>query len=105
MFQPTFGYLLGFIAEAWVIGAIAWRKKDADFKWLLFATLVGAIVVYTCGTVYCFLISKYVLGTTLVLWPLLISCVFLPLPSDLVFCVVSAMLGKRLIPVMRQYLQ
>lgn len=105
VFQPTFGYLLGFIAEAWVIGAIAWRKKDADFKWLLFATLVGAVVVYTCGTVYCFLISKYVLGTTLALWPLLISCVFLPLPSDLVFCVVSAMLGKRLIPVMRQYLQ
>ena len=54
VFQPTFGYLLGFIAEAWIIGAIAWQKKDADFKWLLFATLVGAVVVYSCGTVYCF---------------------------------------------------
>lgn len=48
VFQPTFGYLLGFIAEAWIIGAIAWQKKDADFKWLLFATLVGAVVVYSC---------------------------------------------------------
>ena len=103
IFQPTFGYLLGFVAGTWVVGKLAWKKEQPDFKQLLFACLAGAAVVYTAGTVYCFIISKYVLGAEIIALPFLASCVFLPLPSDLVLCVFSAFLGKRLIPVLKRY--
>lgn len=105
IFQPTFGYLLGFIAGAWLTGRIAWSKPEPDTKWLLLSALAGLVIVYAFGTVYCYFISRFVLGNALAVWPLLVTCVFLPLPSDLVLCVVSAILGKRLIPALRHYQQ
>ncbi len=103
VFQPTFGYLLGFIAGTWLTGKIAWAKAEPDVKWLLLATVAGLLVVYCSGTAYCYWISNFVLGNTLTFWPLMVTCFFLPLPGDLALCVVSALLGKRLIPHLRQY--
>lgn len=103
VFQPTFGYLLGFIVGTWLTGKIAWAKAEPDVKWLLLATVAGLLVVYCSGTAYCYWISNFVLGNTLTFWPLMVTCFFLPLPGDLALCVVSALLGKRLIPHLRQY--
>ena len=103
IFQPTFGYLLGFIVGTWLTGKIAWAKREPDLKWLLLAALAGLLVVYTCGTVYCYWISNFVLGNTITFWPLMVTCFFLPLPGDLALCVVSALLGKRLMPRLREY--
>lgn len=103
VFQPTFGYLLGFIAGTWLTGYLAWKKETPNMLYLLFSALSGLLVVYSFGTIYCYWISNYVLGTAISFWPLLISCFFLPLPSDLVLCFVSALLGTRLIPRLREY--
>lgn len=103
IFQPTFGYLVGFILSAWLTGRIAWSRPEPDTRWLLLAALAGLVLVYTIGTIYCYVISRFVLGTVLAMWPLLVTCVFLPLPGDLALCVVSALLGKRLLPAMRYY--
>jgi len=103
VFQPTFGYLLGFIVGTWLTGKLAWMKQTPSVPWLLFATLAGLLVVYTSGTAYCYWISNFVLGNTITFWPLMLTCFFMPLPGDLVLCVVSALLGKRLLPQLRRY--
>ena len=51
--QPTFGYLLGFIVQAWVNGAWARKAKQINFRSLLEANLVGMVIVYlldSCGS-------------------------------------------------------
>lgn len=103
VFQPTFGYLLGFIIGTWLTGKLAWSKENPNRQWLLFSAVSGLVVVYSCGAIYCYWISNYVLGTAISFWPLMVTCVFLPLPGDLALCVVSALLGHRLIPQLRQY--
>ena len=65
--------------------------------------VIGLLVVYCSGTAYCYWISNFVLGNRITFWPLMVTCFFLPLPGDLALCVVSALLGKRLIPHLRQY--
>ena len=45
--QPTFGYLLGFIVQAWVNGAWARKAKQINFRSLLEANLVGMVIVWT----------------------------------------------------------
>lgn len=104
IFQPTFGYLIGFIAGTWLTGLIVCKKEQPDVKWLLLAAFAGMFVVYIAGTAYCYLISRFVLGTGTAFWPLFVSCFILPFPGDAVLCVVSALLGKRLIPQIRSYL-
>lgn len=51
IFQPTFGYLIGFIAGAWLTGWIFERSGDFSFGKTLFANLAGLLVVYLFGMV------------------------------------------------------
>lgn len=100
--QPTFGYLLGFCAGTYATGTIANRDGAPTFRRLLLANLAGLVIVYGMGTVYCWLINAFYLGNAIGLWPLLLSCFLLPVPGDLVLCVLAALLGRRLIPILRK---
>jgi Flp pilus assembly protein CpaB len=50
--QPTFGYLLGFIAGAYLIGYFTERIEHPTFWKLLYANLAGLGLIYTIGMVY-----------------------------------------------------
>ena len=50
LFGPTGGYLLGFIAGAYVIGKIIEYRKQAGIIYTSLAILVGDIVIYSLGT-------------------------------------------------------
>lgn len=47
--HPTFGYLLGFIAAAWVIGFISEKSNRPSFTLYLSACLLGTAVLYAAG--------------------------------------------------------
>lgn len=46
---PTGGYLVGYIAAAWIVGAAADRGWSNSFPKLFSAMLLGAIVIFACG--------------------------------------------------------
>jgi biotin transport system substrate-specific component len=46
---PTGGYLVGFIAAAFVIGKLASLKNRPGFAWLCLSLAAGAMVVYILG--------------------------------------------------------
>ena len=106
--QPTFGYLIGFILGAYVTGAMTWRHSQTyslSVGRLFAVTICGLIVIYTVGTVYCYGISVWVLGSALAFWPLFLSCIVLPLPGDLALCLLAAILGNRLLPHTKKYIR
>lgn len=100
VFQPSFGYLIGFALGAWVTGTIARRGTGLpSMGRLLGANLAGLAVVYLCGMAYCWVVTNYYLDTPLGLWPLVLYCFLLAVPGDLFLCVVGAMAGRRLLPL------
>lgn len=102
VFQPTFGYIIGFAFGALVTGMIANQSRLPGYKRLLAADFAGLAIVYLFGMVYCYLISKFYLGTPIGLWPLILYCFILAVPGDILLCIAGAALGKRLIPVIGQ---
>lgn len=100
--QPTFGYLIGFIGGAWLTGRIAEQSAAPSFKRLLVAGLAGLVVVYLLGGIYYWGISNFYLGTKVGALTLLFT--FFPgmMLGDLLLCVLAAVLGKRLVPVLRK---
>lgn len=96
LLQPSFGYLIGFAAGAFVTGTMA-RSGPVTFRRLLAANLVGLGVVYLFGMLYYYGICQ-VLGTPIGFWPLFLYGFVLAVPGDLVLCVVGAVLGMRLLP-------
>lgn len=102
IFQPTFGYIIGFAIGAFVTGTIANQTKRPGYKRLLGANFAGLSLVYLLGMIYYYLISRFYLGSPIGLWPLFLYCFLLVVPGDVVLCIVGAILGKRLIPLRKE---
>lgn len=100
IFNPSFGYLIGFWLGAKVTGWLS--QNTADFKKLLLANFSGLLAVYGCGMLYYYIIGNYIINQPIALWPLFLYCFLLAVPGDIFLCIAAALLGKKLIPVLRK---
>ena len=103
VFQPSFGYLLGFCVGTFVTGWLAQRLEQAGKNTVgryLLANLAGLAVVYAMGMVYYYIICNYVINTPIALWPLFLYCFILAVPGDLCLSVLGAVLVKRVKPAL-----
>lgn len=97
LLKPSFGYLLGFAAAAYVTGRLA--EKAKTHSKLLAANFMGLVVVYIFGMVYYYMICNFVINTPIGLWPLFLYCFLLAVPGDVLLCFLAAFLAKRIKPV------
>ena len=101
LFQPSFGYIIGFAVGAYATGVIANGKGVPSYPRLLAANFIGLGIVYFFGMVYYYMISNFYLGTPIGLWPLFLYCFLLAVPGDIVLCILGAVLWKKMIPVFK----
>ena len=99
--KPSFGYIIGFAVGAYATGVIANKVPSPGYKRLLAANFIGLGIVYLFGMVYYYLMSNLYLNDPIGLWPLFLYCFILAVPGDIVLCILGAILGKRLIPIMK----
>ncbi|MGN0135532.1 biotin transporter BioY [Anaerotignum sp.] len=102
IFQPSFGYIIGFAAGAFVTGVIANSVHKPGYQRLLAADFAGLAIVYLFGMVYYYFISKCYLENPIGLWPLFLYCFLLAVPGDILLCILGAMIGKRMIPLIQE---
>ncbi|MBQ9364547.1 MAG: biotin transporter BioY [Schwartzia sp.] len=96
--QPTFGYLVGFVIQAWYCGKLS-RKLDCDsrtFKNLLLVNLVGMAIVYVLGISYFYFVSNYVIDAPIAVWPVIFYCGVLQVVPDFLLCVAAASAAVKL---------
>ncbi|MDD2221524.1 MAG: biotin transporter BioY [Clostridia bacterium] len=96
VFRPSFGYLLGFIATAFVVGYVCSFKRNQSFKYYLLAAFCGLITTYAIGLTYKYLILYFYLQTPVPWSVLVLSCFPLDIPGDLILCFAAALIGLKL---------
>ena len=89
--EPSFGYLLGFIPGAFVIGLLS----RGGFRRLLLAMWVGVGIVYVIGVAYLWIVMRFLLDTRLSTGAILQLGVA-PLPKDLLLGIPAAYAAFRL---------
>lgn len=99
--KPSFGYIIGFAVGAYVTGKIANQVSNPGYPRLLTANFIGLGIVYLFGMVYYYLISNFYLESPIGIWTLFLYCFLLAVPGDIVLCFLGAVLGKRLIPLIK----
>ncbi len=100
--QPTFGFLVGLIPAAWLIGYMS--RKKSGFWWLCLSCLAGLGVLYLIGIPYMAVILNVYLAKGMSLRSLLMAGMLPFLPGDMVKIAVTALLCGRLRPVLSRYL-
>lgn len=114
IFRAGFGFLLGFLLAAFLIGLLTERippfgkKGDGlsflpEFLRLMIGAVVGLVAYYFVGTAYYYFIYSVVLETPAE-WGLgiaIVGCLSTFLP-DLALCVVASLLATRLRPALNR---
>lgn len=95
VFEPTFGYIIGFAAGAALTGYIAGRKQSPSFWRLMAASGAGLIIVYLFGMIYYWLICNFYLSSPIGVKALFLYCFALAVPGDAFLCFISAIIAKR----------
>ncbi len=99
--QPSFGFLIGFIPYAYLTGRFTEKIGAPTFKNLVLAQLPGLFTMYAIALPYFYLISNLYLGGMGV-EALFLYCFAAMMPGEAVKSLLSAWMGKRLLPVLRK---
>ncbi len=94
--NPTFGYIIGFLFGCFLAGFIAEKDKNLSYKLMLIASFVNLTVIYFFGLLYYFFINKFVLKINFAFSAILLHGFVLTLPGDVISCIVSCVLTKKL---------
>ncbi len=92
--QPTFGFLLGLIPCAWVIGALA--QESCTRGRVAAACIAGLFVLYAVGLPYMALIVNGYLGKGWSFWDIITKGMLLFLPGDALKILVCTLLAPQL---------
>mgnify|MGYP002401068144 FL=1 len=99
IFQPTFGYLVGFIFAAYTIGKLKEMSKDFTFTKAFLAIACGLIIVYLFGAIHLYLIyNLYLQQPKTVSWVLMYGCLIF-IGGDLLSGAIAALIAVRMVPV------
>jgi biotin transport system substrate-specific component len=102
LFQPTFGYLIGFALCAYIIGYFTQNIQKVNFKDVFLPVIVGLAVVYLIGVPYIYLMIRYYLAKPFT-FAMAIKVGFLPfILQDIVKSLFIAFAATKVIPSLRR---
>lgn len=62
IFQPSFGFLIGFVFAAYTTGRVFEILREATFKNIFIAVVAGQVVIYAVGLPYLYAMNNYYLS-------------------------------------------
>ena len=93
--QPTFGYLLGFILQAWFCGRYSRKLSEISYRKLLAVNAGGMAIVYLIGISWFYVFSNYVVAAPIALWAAIFYCGILQAGPDFLLCMAAAGMALR----------
>ena len=100
--QPTFGYLMGFAAGAYVIGLLIKKLKNMSFVKVYSIITIGLMMVYLFGVSYMYLIVNFYLNKQMDIMKA-IAVGFTPyIVFDLGLNILITITALRVVPILRR---
>jgi biotin transport system substrate-specific component len=102
--NPTFGYLLGFLVSAPLMGLLFQKlsAKVSSVHWrIVVSLLIGTVIIYALGTTYMWGVINLYLGKATTFGTALWTGCVVFLPGDLIKIVVCTLLAPKLMKALR----
>ncbi|MCM3757940.1 biotin transporter BioY [Sporosarcina aquimarina] len=104
LLQPTFGYLVGFAAAAYVIGFIIERVPVPNRKHFIVANLAGTAVTYAIGVPYLYVALNSWMDTPTNVMHVLVAGFLSTIVIDIALAVGTGLLAARLYPILKKFI-
>lgn len=102
IFQPSFGFLIGFIFAAIVIGYGRSLLRSYHVLPLLGIVLFGLFVLYLTGFAYLYLLLNYYMNASLTGMQVFSVGILPFILPDLIWCLVIAVTGVKVLPILEK---
>lgn len=99
IFKPSFGFVIGFIAAAYVIGI--YSKKSNSFIKLFFSQILGLFILYIFGVIYMFFSMNFFIGKPMAVVNIIKAAVLPFIISDIIKIVLVSLIGVKIKPVLK----
>ena len=97
--RPGFGFLLGFVLAAFLIGAITEKLKKTNAFTLILPATVGLVAYYTVGAIYFYCMKNFYAATPVSWCIVVVDYCLITVAPDFILCVSAAVFSAKLRPV------
>ena len=102
IFQPTFGYLLGFIVAAYAIGKMREHVKEMTYFKTAIIFFLGLLLIYLLGVPYLYFISNIYLGKAMSAYSALFYGFVTTVAGDLVVIAMGSYITIKMLPRLKK---
>lgn len=102
IFQPTFGYIIGFSLCSYIIGKLTENMDKITLIKILWPILAGMSAVYLCGIIHLYLIMNFYLGKSMPLKAAVAAGLFPFIFTDLIYSVLIAITVSAIVPSLKK---
>lgn len=100
--EPSFGYLIGFIAGAYVIGKCSENIKILTVKNVFTSCLLGLLIVYIFGCAHMYVLFNFYIGKAMNAWSIVKIGILAFIGSDLLATLMISIVAVRVVPLLRK---
>lgn len=100
--SPTFGYLVGMIFAAYIVGKLRENMEHITILKLFLISMVGIGVIYIFGLVHLYSIKNLYLGQATSVWSVLYYGFLVTIVGDILKAIIVAIVSKKLIYVVNR---
>ncbi len=102
VFQPTFGFLIGFIMAAFVMGLFIGKNPKANLLKKYMIVIIGLGIVYLCGVPYLYYMYNYISEPN-ISWMNAIEWGFIPyFIPDMLLSLMVVLTSEQILPILHR---
>lgn len=98
IFRPGFGFLLGFVLAAFIMGLVVEKMKNYKLSTLIISSSVGLFVYYLIGAIYFYLIKNLYVGEEVSFLVIVVDYCLITVLPDFILCVFASILCVKIKP-------
>jgi len=99
IFKPSFGFIIGYVAAAYVVGKLTEEKTASQYLWA--AVFAGTLIIYTFGLPYMYYILNIMLNSNLSIVKILQLGMFAFIPGDMLKAVIIVFFAQKISPLLK----
>lgn len=99
IFKPSFGFVIGFIFAAYLIGKLS--EKNNKFFTLFLAQLVGLLILYAFGATYMYIIMNFYLAKTMTIIKIIKIAIVPFVASDIIKILLVSLIGVKIRSILK----